>query len=51
MKGLTHFLSIFIIQRHILLFSLGIFDNESRDKTLSLLNCTSCKSYISMKQN
>ena len=31
--------------------SLGIFDNESRDKTLSLLNCTSCKSCISMKQN
>ena len=31
--------------------SLGIFDNESRDKTFSLLNCASSKSCISMKQN
>ena len=31
--------------------SLGIFDNESHNKTLSLLNCASSKSFFSRKQN
>ena len=31
--------------------SLGIFDNESQNKTLSLLNCALFKSCISLKQS
>ena len=52
-KGLTQFLSILIIPQNIpdSFVSLGIFDDEGHNKTLSLLNCALVKSCISVKQN